>query len=385
MDDILQTIKLEVTLDCEQGASLDKVWSYAELAQRRIYERNGLDLDPVSVDDSMKRYLWPHIIQLREMIFLDGESILYSSSSDTDATAAAANVFSRLSLDEVQRQFPQLIVRASTRAIYKEIFGREEGNEKLIRSSHTYPIVQLLARAREKGMSQVQLTKTLNLDPRSTFHFIKVIDGEGLVVKYATYENGNNTNLWRLRRFAVGGPAEVAARGDSKGAMAQHEENPEDSMAFLVSYEMRKRVSDILEASRTGFMITTDLMDALDLDIWNMRHRKYFQRVIRDLSGDGFVEQVRLQVPDADQADPAECDNAPSGSGEDDNVEVDGESNKEAPIKTGKPKPNRGRKQTEEERRARRMKKSREKRGLNEGYSFRRCVRFIKPYVGKHK
>ncbi|KAJ1998471.1 hypothetical protein H4R26_005446, partial [Coemansia thaxteri] len=55
MDDILQTIKLEVTLDCEQGASLDKVWSYAELAQRRIYERNGLDLDPVSVDDSMKR------------------------------------------------------------------------------------------------------------------------------------------------------------------------------------------------------------------------------------------------------------------------------------------------------------------------------------------
>ncbi|KAJ2745117.1 hypothetical protein GGI20_002415 [Coemansia sp. BCRC 34301] len=372
MDDLLQTVKLEVTLDCMEGSSLSKVWSYVELAQRRLLQRNGLDPESASVDVSIKRYLWPHILTLSGMTFVNEGSVIYDPAATIDS--GAPSDFSLLSADEVESRFPDLVVRASPSAIYKEIFGREEGNERLLKSTYAFKLIQELSRSREKGVTQIKLSRTFSLDPRSTFHFIKIIDREGLIAKYSTYECGNTTNLWVLRRFVAD---RQDAAGNASGLVgrtnvpAPDPSNSGESLtAFFVSNEMRKQVSDILEAPGAGYMIDTDLMDLLKLDIWSTRHRKYFQRVIRYLTDNGYVEQVELQIPDA-----AALPVAPPG------VEPMDVDTAEAPESTNSEKAKKARREIQ----LLRTQKERAERGLREGHSFRRCLRSIKPYVAKTK
>ncbi|KAJ2024122.1 hypothetical protein IWW57_003859, partial [Coemansia sp. S610] len=292
----------------------------------------------------------------------------------------------------------------------------------LLRSANSYKLIQELSRAREKGVTQVQLSKTFELDPRSTFHFLKNIDREGLISKSVTFDSGNTTNLWVLRRFAIDRsiPAEKGAAGGSGNEPTPvPDENSSMLTAFLVSNDLRRRASDILEAAAPRFMPETDLMDALKLDLWNTRHRKYFHRVIRDLSENGCVEKAQLQLPDADlsgfrrdmyqpAAEPMDVDEGSANEepvntapSEDEplanglvaeaeaetEADASGSASVSASANKGKgkgraklpPRPKKTRLQNQ----ATRLQKDRAQRGLAEGHSYRRCVRFIKPYVDK--
>ncbi|KAJ2065379.1 hypothetical protein GGI17_000432 [Coemansia sp. S146] len=394
MDDIIQTVKLEMALECEQGFTLSKVWSYVELAQHRLLQRNGMSSKSVTVDDALKRYLWPFILKLPGMMFINDGTVIYEATNGSAAQSDAANNFLALSASEAESRFPDLIMRASCKAINKEIFGREEGNEKLLRSTNSYKLIQEISRSREKGVTQVQLSKIFRLDPRSTFHFIKNIDGEGLLAKSATYDSGNTTNLWVLRRFASDRQdAMDKSSAHGSGNSMEPAPIPNEDSATLPVYQgiedLRKRASDILEAAGSEYILEADLMGALKFDIWSKCHRKYFHRAIGDLAKSGFVEKVQIQLPNADLsgfrsemyrpvAEPAtnaldddepDVGEAPESSGA-----------KKAKGKAKKPvKPRR----THEEDLAIHMQKERISRGLAVGHSYRRCVRFIKPYVEK--
>ncbi|KAJ2643029.1 hypothetical protein GGF44_001371, partial [Coemansia sp. RSA 1694] len=368
MDDILQTVKLEVTLDCMQGSSLGQVWYYVELAQRRLLQRNGMDPESVSIDVLMKRYLWPYIVKLPEMTFISEGTVIYNSTATIAHSTTSG--FLSLSVDEVEIQYPDLTVHASPRLIYKELFGREEGNEKLLRSTQAFTLIQALSRSREKGITQVQLSKSFGLDPRSTFHFLRVIDREGLLTKTVTYDHGITTNLWVLRRFAADGQDatdSAAVRGNAP--VPNPSDNNDALTVYLVSNELRKRVVDVLETTETGYMLETDLMDVLKLDIWSVRHRRYFHRALRDLVEGKFVEQMQLPIRDA------VLPTAPPGA---ESMDVD---KAEAAKSASSSKTKKSRKEYQ----AARQVKYRTDRGLEEGYSYRRCVRFLRPYVEKVK
>ncbi|KAJ2810571.1 hypothetical protein H4S07_002594 [Coemansia furcata] len=412
MDDIIQTVKLEVTLDCEEGTTLRKMWSYVELAQRRLLQRNGVDSESYTIDDALKRYLWQYILQLSEMTFINEGSVIYDAASKGAAQSDGARDFLALSADETESRFPNLLICASCEAINKEIFGRVEGNERLLRSVNSYKIIQALSRSREKGITQVQLSKMFELDPRSTFHFIKTIDHEGLIVKFTTYDSGNTTNLWMLRRFITnrqGAMNKVPALGSGKGKEAAPipSNNSPSLTAYLVGNDLRRRASDILEAAGSRYMPETDLMDALMLDLWNMQHRRYFHRVLHDLSEGGFAEKAELQLPDADlsgfdpevykpTAEPMDVDegheNAEPIANVPHNYEANAESSDFEMLVSAPGKKTKGKrpakqpakpKKSRQERQADRSQRERHNRGLADGHSYRRCVRFIKPYIDR--
>ncbi|KAI8325392.1 hypothetical protein GQ54DRAFT_337323 [Martensiomyces pterosporus] len=420
MDEVLATLKNEITLDCEEGSSLDQIWRYVEQAQRAIAERSHIDTDGIAVDGAMKQYLWPYISQLEGVIFKDGPATIYDSTDPSGLASEAANGFLNLSFEEVAKRYPNIVVRASQPAINKVLFGREEGLAKVIKSAFAYKILQMLARAREKGLTQAQLAKDLNVDPRSNFHYIKTLDKQGLVVKFATFDNGSNTNLVLLRKFANTDPqiskpaipsnrdAKPDAPGGSGGEVGEGEgeqggngkasnEVANAAMSFppgkgsasdvitanLVRNRLRKRVSDLLETSATGYMVETDLMDVLGLDIWNTRHRKYFHRVTRDLTASNYIECVRMQVPDesfnGSNAVPEE-QAAEQGANEGGAAEGDAAEGDAAPEAS------RGAKQkAKRDKNGKRIRSNAAKRHLNllEGHSIRRCIRFIKPYRDK--
>ncbi|KAJ2712777.1 hypothetical protein H4R19_002579, partial [Coemansia spiralis] len=360
MDDLLRIVKREITLDCEEGSGLAQVWSYVERAQQEVCKQHGVSADAAcAADSALRRYLWPLIVRQRELIFVCKGATVYDGASPDSAATATAKRFLALDAAGVEAQYPNLIVRATQPAIYRELFGREEGNERVVASANAYRILVELSRAREQGITQFRLSKDLSIDPRSAFHFVNVLDTYGLIVKYATFDNGSNTKLLVLRRFTKESPgsgsgqADPAAHATGDGA-ADHGSG---EITRLVRSRMRQRISDILQAAEGGLMVETDVVDALGLDIWKESHRKYFHRVMRDLNANGFVETVRIRLPDRPQPS--------SGDGPATDDAGGATAAAAAPAEEGATTS---------------QPKDAQTTAL-EGHSYRRCVRFIKPFV----
>ncbi|KAJ2454830.1 hypothetical protein EV183_001249 [Coemansia sp. RSA 2336] len=366
MDDILQLLKQEITLDCEEGSSLDDIWGYVNVAQKRQHQQNGITSEPV-VDDALKAYLWPCLLRMSEIQLVNDETVLY------DASSGNADFINR-PYEQISREFPLLRVRATEAAINRELFGREEGNERVMRSPVATKFLKCLARTREKGMTQVQLSRHFDVDARSTFHYIKLLDKFGLVVKYATFDHRANTNLVVLRRFSrekqpSGEPQQTENQGEN--------ENEDNAILTLIRSGVRQKISDILQATDNGYMVENDLAEAINLNVLNPKFMRYFHRVLRELNSNGFVETVLVQMPngepptanqmhDADDAQPADDDNDQAAESQ----PAKKKRKRKATSKNG---------DEQDDSQAKKRQKCRP------GYSYHRCVRFIKPYVNSRK
>lgn len=358
MDDIIKVVKQEVALDGLAGTSMDKLWCYVELAQNRsrqqIYQQEE-EGSPTSVDDAFKTYIWPYLIKYCDLSFKQGDVVVYD---DQQPNSSSSSFFAQM-FDEVINQYPQLIAHASVAAINKELFGRKEGNSKITNSQKTMFILQLVSRARGNGITQVQLTRQSNIDPRSTFHFLKVIDKEGLVVRQTTFEDGHTTNLWTLRQFAQR-PAKSISTTNSLPTGSQNAEGPAengnsgDNMNVLVRSRLRQRISDRLEKNSGSYMFVEDLMEEMEMDLCNPKQRKYFNQSLRHLIELGCLEHNMILARDQSISD--EMLKRLEGAG----WLTDGLSVEEKNVLG--------------------LLRSRRKSGLKDGYCYRRGVRFIKPY-----
>ncbi|KAJ1815073.1 hypothetical protein LPJ56_004671, partial [Coemansia sp. RSA 2599] len=441
MDAVTEAMQREVALDCYQGTPLERVWCYIEGAQRELVEKSGLDSDSVSIDDAFKSYIWPFIVQMKNMVFFQDQAVIYSASETEES---ADKGFPKLTLAQVQQKYPGLSMRGTEAAINIELFGRVQGNRRVLASEKAFSALQMLARTRAAGMTQIDLKNALNVDARSMFHFIKILDLEGLVSKVAAFTKNGHTNLIFLRRFAKPESEEAAmASGannepDQTTAMSKLE-----FLSSMVRKSLRKKISDLLQQAETGVMVESDVMDAVKLDWCNLRERKYFHRVTRDLWENGCIEVLRLQVKDPEgpglatsgaallgdeeaQAQVEEdeeeevndnnndgVDDGDDDDDADDNDRVKGAAEpEEASVKqeqmdiddaakaggsavvkqerSSRSEPaleKRKRKQQQKTERIkrRRMELKRQRDCLRDGYSFRRCLRFVKPYVQKRK
>ncbi|KAJ2081282.1 hypothetical protein H4R24_002459 [Coemansia sp. RSA 988] len=378
MDDILQTIEREVTLDGVEGSTLSRVWEYADLGQRRLLEKHGVNSEAASADSALRAYLWPHIIRIPSLIFLNCDKTILDNTEPESAESKEATEFLKLGIPELEKKYPKLVVRASQSAIYKLILGREEGIDRVINSQGAMKFLMSLMRAREKGVTQSRLAKDHQIDPRGAFYYLKVLDSYGLTVKHRTFDDGCNTNLLILRMFTSEAKesndayrpvspthANDAGKGSDEDAMDVDgsyvsTKNSKSDTAKLVQSGLRSRICEILSSTDSGYMIETDLMDSVGLDIWKRRHVRYYHRIIRDLRVQGYVEIVRIQAPDPS------LNYASSNSASDVEGDADAESRAAASkrMRIGTRMGVRGKGNKE----------------LRQGHSYRRCIRFIKLY-----
>ncbi|ORX71543.1 hypothetical protein DL89DRAFT_266545 [Linderina pennispora] len=309
MDVILETVKREITLDCTRGSSLDRVWSF-------MAEDSGVPADNMV-------YLWPYISSLDGLTFINGQSEHIFDPAD----------------DEKRKEFQALTfaqVASHDAEINRELLGRPEGVPRVMNSPKSFKVLELITVSTELG-----------LDPRSSFHFIKVLEAEGM--------EGLNTNLIILRRNLPAPKKESKTRNHitivdgvpvkKKLPNPGYERAPEEMVSNLVRFKLRNRISDILEQSESGSM-------AVGLDFYDRRHRKYFHRRVRMRE----IKNAEYEIPDEHLPRIPTTD----GGKED----IDAEMKERARIKAAK---------------AKRMTLIRQKKARRMGLELRRCVRFIKP------
>ncbi|KAJ2158150.1 hypothetical protein GGF46_003988 [Coemansia sp. RSA 552] len=344
MDDILQSVKEDITLDCEEGSSLSRVWEYVDLAQQQIHRENGVDPEPSSGDRALQAYIWPYIVRLLGMIFLSEGTVIYDSTDPASADSEAARQFLDLGASEVEQQYPAMNVRAPLPTIYKKLFGREDGLIRVLSSTMATKILMCLSRARGKGVPQAWLSKGFAIDARSVFHYLKILDKHGLIIKHPTFYEGSNTNQLMLRRFAD--QAQVKNH-DEVAEVPEHVPDRDSLTLSLVRMGLRPKIAQILQQSESGYMVESDLFDMLKLDFGHHTHRKYFHTVLRDLYMRGCLEPLRVKLRDRslDTTKAAEVGGQGEGPGQD-----------------GEPADAEG-------------------AGVVPGYRVRRCVHFLKPYV----
>lgn len=137
-------------------------------------------------------------------------------------------------------------------------------------------ILQSITATRELGATQAQLAKMHRIDPRSIFHFLKVLIESKLVVKIPVTTDGQYTLLCLHKRFAPLNPGYKAMNSEENfvsagrllvtGDGGRRFEGLLKSDTRKVSYYnglIKQKLTDILGRSKNQIMMIEDLAKAL--------------------------------------------------------------------------------------------------------------------------
>ncbi|ORY03011.1 hypothetical protein K493DRAFT_334426 [Basidiobolus meristosporus CBS 931.73] len=339
MDDLLLYVLEEIGVEGDSGCPLPSIWKffeeyYSTACANSRRKKSGPDPEgPQVFDISMKSYIWQILRRMDEVTFINlveeeasnkgktrGRKPKNTKSPEKPSTKTAAfkTEIKSMSLDEVEQYYgSKLKVVASADLQRKALYGHQGPSKEF--SSMISSVLRRIARGRTLGATQADIAKDLSMDPRSVFHFIKVLCEMKLVVKCPVVTRGTYTNLCLHIRYAHLNPAYLATmpssceRGDpvstlesEKDSIRFHYENSEnnpsspDTGVSFHSDLVRQKLTEILGQALNKVMVAQDLMDALGLDTATVKQqRKWFNRTIDILVKQKYIE--RINVPRKDK------------------------------------------------------------------------------------
>ncbi|KAJ3147634.1 hypothetical protein HDU89_005251 [Geranomyces variabilis] len=186
MDSILSATLEEVALEGLSGCTIDNLWT---LLDSRFHSRPNTEIDEridttndeltprvVQLDDHLKAYLWPLIIELPHLNFelssTSGKQKKKKSSATSTNTVLSKRDIRGKTLSSLHDEYGdrlKLVADSETRA------SALVTDPSLTYTADNYDVLSTIARSRSKGITQAELSKALNIDPRKIFHCIKML------------------------------------------------------------------------------------------------------------------------------------------------------------------------------------------------------------------
>ncbi|KAJ3269594.1 hypothetical protein HDV01_001195 [Terramyces sp. JEL0728] len=133
-------------------------------------------------------------------------------------------------------------------------------------------ILKFILKQREKGATQIEISRHFAIDPKSTFHFIKILSTTDLIQKISVLASGNRTNLFIHKRYST---------SDIEHKKAITKENISDMLR-------------ILNESTNKTLKCQDLMVLVGIDIKEKIMRKSFYRVLHKLQREKYLEFISV-------------------------------------------------------------------------------------------
>ena len=143
-------------------------------------------------------------------------------------------------------------------------------------STQAFQILQTITAARELGATQAQLAKHHDIDPRSMFHFLKVLIDMKFIVKIPVTTDGKYTLLCLHNKFAKKNAGYIGMNSDepfsSAGKQVVTGDGGERFEGLLktdskkVSYYnglIKQKLTDILGRAKNQIMTVDDILKAL--------------------------------------------------------------------------------------------------------------------------
>lgn len=149
-------------------------------------------------------------------------------------------------------------------------------------SAQAFQILQNITAARELGATQAQLAKRHDIDPRSMFHFLKVLIDMKLIVKIPVTTEGKYTLLCLHNKFAKKNAGYIGMNSEETFSSAGRQVITGDggkrfegllkTDSKKVSYYsglIKQKLTDILGRARNQIMMIEDIHKALVCTVSN--------------------------------------------------------------------------------------------------------------------
>ncbi|KAI9095507.1 hypothetical protein DFS34DRAFT_595054 [Phlyctochytrium arcticum] len=194
------------------------------------------------------------------------------------------------------------------------ILGRHDSTIRF--SDSLFEIISEIARARGDGVTQMELSKKLDCDPRSLFYHVKTLSDMHYIVKFPIVHQGSSTNLCIHTRFldksTAYGNYMQKTRQLNKISSLNDALNPSTEANEGEQLELRKhpllevqglehvqhselikhKVTGILAAAADKLMTVPALINALRLDL--SMSRRWFTRLMSNMQRTGYISVVRV-------------------------------------------------------------------------------------------
>eukprot|EP00842_Homolaphlyctis_polyrhiza_P004109 jgi/Hompol1/469/HPOL_001749-RA len=322
MEVLLQACLDEISFDGAEGCKLSRLWKLVEgriqtdpalaafkLAAHTAYvahlaaSASALDA-PVptptdiahfkyELDDHMRQYLWTQLLYLADILCNESASAKHESSNNNGMITCNKADLAQLSLnDAIEKYGDRLHLIASDHVIRLALFA--SSSVKL-----TDLCTQFLAailKARTKGMTQLELSYKFKKDPRTTFHYLKMIFKTGLVVKMPTIYDGRRTQLCFHVRFAAGSDVYKSYLKNSNTGDGTIEEDDDENATterslILSNVTTKERILSMLSANN-GIVTISDVIAKLNIKIEKRVTRKWFNRIVTEMQKANIIKRV---------------------------------------------------------------------------------------------
>ncbi|KAF9956118.1 hypothetical protein BGZ72_003020 [Mortierella alpina] len=324
MDDLVLHVQTEVALDGASG-NWDRFWYIVDKFMHKTAlesaEERAQTETMKRTDESFRQFFWNNFIQEEGVVFYEHNNVRtgqvsIKSSDELQADSTKASFVPSTELKPLE----------STEPMYQEVMDKYRDSIRIVASSErqrqallgnsaislptgnqAFQVLQSITAARELGATQAQLAKQHEIDPRSMFHFLKVLIDMKLVVKIPVTTGGQYTLLCLHSKFASLNPGYIAMNSDDTfsgagrplvtGDGGRRFEGLIKSDTKKVSYYsglIKQKLTDILGRSKTKVMTIDDLAKALDLSDMNTVQNRWFNRQIELLCKLKYIKRVSV-------------------------------------------------------------------------------------------
>ncbi|KAI8618276.1 hypothetical protein BC830DRAFT_961367 [Chytriomyces sp. MP71] len=327
MDDFIASCLDEIALEGPGGCTLDRLWGLIATNWQSDgpldIERLALGLEPSPVtemDDALRNYVWPFLLSDPDV------------SIAGDAAVTKEDLMMLHQEEILARYGNRLRVVASDTARAFSL-----GTTTIRLSEINYKTLWIIAKMRAPGVTQFDLAKILQMDPRNLFHQIKVLVNAKLIVKFPVTIKGSHSNLCIHRRFAKKNDhfvnfihsQRIHLKNGDKEELTK--EQIQDQMQLIMEERktapagrfktgdmgtyfqcemIRHRVTVLLAGAENNVLLANDIMDILIGPKIEKLERKMFNKVLGSMAEKGYIEIFETPVPkggDSDQFSYSRC------------------------------------------------------------------------------
>ncbi|KAK9247224.1 hypothetical protein V1506DRAFT_532672 [Lipomyces tetrasporus] len=256
-DELVAFVVEQIALDGVEGCSIARLW---EIVQAKV----------VNLDDSLKNVVWKWLCTRGDQFIVGMKSEGEDEPNSLDSDGEDIRDLPRL----MEKHRERLRVFVSDDLLWRTLTGAPKEESTL----GYYPFVLLCAitRAREAGITAIDVARITRQDPRSLFSRVNVLSSLGLIKKYpVVVKKGGKTTLLVSTRFAQTDPVN----------------SNEATSAGTETVKLRREIMKCLKDAKNGLRQRADLRKQLGMD--TSRYKiKVFGRCIETLESKGFIRKV---------------------------------------------------------------------------------------------
>lgn len=342
---LLQHCVRELALDGEEGSSVERLFSFVEAFCAHLPE----DARPV-LDKAYRAFVWRTL--LHDTRVHVGVAMPKGSSCETTRSSILAKGREASSSPKpIQPGSLEALVETHGDALRVFVDAEQvrrtlTGTEAPFASAAAYVALQHVYRARERGVTVVELGARTHYDPKTVYYLVKLLLERELVAKFTARETGEVSNyvvgrpflahnaLWQAQQQAlgqsdVGTPTwvdldTIASEWDDAPMMGDHDEDEAGALAMppsdphegeMLAYPMLSEEQSAVWLHSRQDLLSERLARLLRMSPSHMTPRRYLQtrlglRRVPTLRrgflaflhhhiSAGHMERVRVQFPHA--------------------------------------------------------------------------------------